>query len=401
MPLPALQMTWRALRAQPLRSLEAAAGLIIAVAAAVAGASLAAGAERVRSDTPARGLGVLVLAAGPESVGLARASLKAASFASSDVDALQREVAGIERLAPATSQVAIVAAGNVARRTLVLGTTPDYFLLTEQPLAQGRWMSAEELLFGAPVCLLGAALAASLLGDVAPLNASVRIGTLTCSVIGVLAAGSNSDPDASDLLAMPLVTLQRGVLGTPTIESIYMRARGDHTPVVVAHQVDALMRERRRVDATAAADFSLRAARALDPSPASAAAEDAAAVLKGAALVSFLLGGLGLFASVRTSTAERRRQLASSSAPSSSRRALVVHLTLEAALLALLGGLLGSALGLVAARVWAHLGGYPVSVPIRALWLAPVAATLVAAAFGALGATSATRRSAPELPGRD
>jgi putative ABC transport system permease protein len=400
MPLSALSIAWRALRAQPLRSLEGAVGLIIAVAAAVAGASLAAGAEQVRADAPARGLGVLVLAAGPESAGLARASLTAASFDSSDVDALEREVAGIERLAPATSQVAIVTAANEARRTLVLGTTPDYFMLTEQPLSQGRWMSAEELQFGAPVCLLGSALAAALLGDVAPLDASVRIGTLTCSVIGVLAAGAGSDPDASDLLAMPLVTLQRAVLGAPTIASIYLRTRGDHAPVVVAHQVDALMRERRRIGATEPGDFSLRAARALDPSPATAAGESAAGVLKGAALVSFLLGGLGLLVSVRASTAERRR-LATGAAVGSSRRALSVHLTLEAALLALLGGLLGSALGLVVARVWAHLGGYPVAVPIQALWLMPLAATLVGAAFGALGAASGARGSAAELPGRD
>jgi putative ABC transport system permease protein len=400
MPLSALWIAWRGLRARPLSSLEGAAGLIIGVAAAVAGASLAAGADRVRAHAPARGLGVLVLAAGPESAGLARASLNAASFDNSDVDALEREVAGIERLAPATSQVAIVAGAKEARRTLVLGTTPDYFMLTEQPLSQGRWMTAEELQFGAPVCLLGSALAADLLGDVAPLDASVRIGTLTCSVIGVLAAGAASDPDASDLLAMPLVTLQRGVLGAPTIASIYVRARGDHAPVVVAHQVDALMRERRRIGATAAADFSLRAARALDPSPATAAAESAAAVLKGAALVSFLLGGLGLLVSMRASTVERRRHAIDATA-GPSRRALSVHLTLEAALLALIGGLLGSALGLVVARVWAHLGGYPVALPIHALWLMPVAATLVGAAFGALGAASATRRSAAELPSRD
>jgi putative ABC transport system permease protein len=199
---------------------------------------------------------------------------------------------------------------------------------------------------------------------------------------------------------MPLVTLQRGVLGAPTIASIYVRARGDHAPVVVAHQVDALMRERRRIGATAAADFSLRAARALDPSPATAAAESAAAVLKGAALVSFLLGGLGLLVSMRASTVERRRHAIDATA-GPSRRALSVHLTLEAALLALIGGLLGSALGLVVARVWAHLGGYPVALPIHALWLMPVAATLVGAAFGALGAASATRRSAAELPSRD
>jgi putative ABC transport system permease protein len=400
MPLSALWVAWRELRAQPLRSLEGAAGLIIAVAAAVAGASLAAGAEQVRADAPARGLGVLVLAAGPESAGLARASLNAASFDSSDVDALAREVAGLERLAPATSQLAIVAGAHETRRTLVLGTTPDYFMLTEQPLSQGRWMSAEELQFGAPVCLLGSALAAGLLGDVPPLDASVRIGTLTCSVIGVLAAGAGSDPDASDLLAMPLVTLQRGVLGAPTIASIYLRTRSDHAPVVVAHQVDALMRERRHIGATATGDFSLRAARALDPSPATAAAERAAAVLKGAALVSFLLGGLGLLVSVRASTAEQRR-LAIGTAVGSSRRALSVHLTLGAALLALLGGLLGSALGLVVARVWAQLGGYPVAVPIQALWLMPVTATLVGAAFGALGAASATRRSAAEPLARD
>jgi putative ABC transport system permease protein len=389
---PTLETAWRELLAHPWRTLAVASGLSLGAAATVASGALAASVERgVLADADAQGRGLLVLAVGSERSGVARASLVPAGISVADVEALRSEIAGIERLAPSSSTLALVAAGpNQTRRTLVLGTTPDYFAITEQALERGRWMTAEELAAGAPVCVAGPALAAQLLGAADPLQSSVRVGTLSCAIVGVLAAkGPNAASD--DLLAMPLLTLQRSVTGVSSISAVYLSVRPEHSPLVVAHQVDSLMRERRRLAPGAVAELSVRGARAFVPGP-PGAAEHVPSALAGAAIAGYLLGGMHILLGLRSSSDERRRRQeledATANAP--------LRVTLEAALLSALAGLLGAIVGLVLSYVTARLGGYPFSVPSRSVPVAVALSLLVGMTFALPAVISAARRSSPE-----
>jgi len=388
----AIGAAWRELLAHPWHNLAVASGLVLGAAATVAGGALAASVERsLLADAEAQGHGLLVLAAGSERAGAARASLLPAGLDAGDVEALRHEVAGIERLAPATSHLLLAAtAPNRAHRTLVLGTTPDYFAITEQALARGRWMTADELAAGAPVCVAGPALTARLFGDADPLQGSVRVGTMSCSIVGVLAAkGPNVASD--DLLAMPLVTLQRSVTGVPAVSAVYFSVRPEHSPLVVAHQVEMLMRERSRLGPSAVPELSVRTARALIPGP-SGAGEYLPSALAGAAVAGYLLGGLGVLLALRTRLDERRRQPQGVESANRS----PAPLALEAALLATLAGLLGAGAGLGLGYVGARLGGYGFSLPLRAVPLAVAASLLVGSAFAAPALLAAARRSRAE-----
>jgi putative ABC transport system permease protein len=389
---PTLENAWRELLAQPWRTLAVASGLSLGAAATVASGALAASVERgVLADADAQGRSLLVLAMGSERSGVARASLVPAGIAVDDVEALRAEIAGIERLAPASSTLTLVAtAANQTRRTLVLGTTPDYFAITERALERGRWMTPDELAAGAPVCVAGPALAAQLLGGADPLQSSVRVGTLSCAIVGVLAAKGPSAA-SDDLLAMPLLTLQRDVTGVPTASAVYLSVRPEHSPLVVAHQVDMLMRERRRLAPGAAAELSVRMARAFVPGP-SGAAEHLPSALAGAAIAGYLLGGLYLLLGLRSSIDERRRRQevddASRNAP--------LRAAFEAALLSTLAGLLGAIVGLGLSYVTARLGGYPFSVLARSVPVAVALSLLVGMTFALPAVLSVARHSPPE-----
>ncbi len=389
-----LGTAWRELLAHPWRTLAAASGLSLGATAAVAGGALAASVERSQLvAAEAQGRGLLVLAVGSERSGAARASLLPRGFAADDVEALRREIGGIERLAPASSLLTLVAAApRQAQRTLVLGTTPDYFAVSEQALARGRWMTGDELAAGAPVCVAGSALAAQLFRDADPLQGSVRVGTLSCTVVGVLAAKGQSAA-SDELLVMPLSTLQRDVTGVPTVAAVYFSVRPEHSPLVVAHQVDMLMRERWRLGPSAAPEFAVRTARAFIPAP-SAAFEHLPPALAGAAIASYLLGGLGLLLVLRHGIDERLRQ---QGLESGSRSALPLRVMLGAALLAAMAGLLGATLGLGLGYVTARLGGYSFSLFARTVPLAVAASLLVGLASAAPAALAAARRS-PATP---
>jgi putative ABC transport system permease protein len=379
---PIIRFAWRELLAHPVRSLSAGVGIVVAVAALLAATSLRRSVEKRIVDRAAQGAGLMVLTTGVERQGPSRAALLPGSFDDADLAALRREVPGIDQLAPATSRLALVATASKSHRALVLGTTPDFFALTGRSLALGRWMSNDELSAGAPVCVMGQALRARLFEAADPVGSTVRTGTLLCQVIGVLGTtpgGPASDTD--DVLVTPLATLQRETLGAQTVSAIYMVNRADHSPIVVAHQVEMLMRERRRLPEGAPADFTLRAGR--DLMAETEVAAPLLAALGGVAAASLLLGGICLMTAMFASIRERRRQLGACLAIGAARRDVAAYFWFEAVLLAAGAALAGVPLGLLLTTALVHRFGLDFGVSGPGVALALLGAVSIGVLFGA------------------
>jgi putative ABC transport system permease protein len=384
MEYPLIRFAWRELLAHRARSLAAGAGIALAVAALLAATSLRRGIERrIVADGVAQGDGLMVLTIGGERQGASRAALLPESFHDADLAALRREVPGIDQLTSAAGRQAIVAAAGKAHRALVLGTAPEFFTLTARTLTNGRWMSAPELAAGAPVCVIGQTLRAELFEAADPVGRTVRTGTLVCQVVGVLAVKPGGPvPDMDDVLVMPLLTLEREILGAQTVSAIYISNRADHSPIVVSSQVEMLMRERRRLAPGAPADFTLRSGRDFLPE----VPENAAlllAALDGAAGVGFLLGGLCLMTAMFASIRDRRRALGLSVVMGASRGDVASYFLIEATLLAACAGLAGLPFGIALAYLGAHPSGLDFGVSAPGLALALLGALTVGVLFGA------------------
>jgi putative ABC transport system permease protein len=388
---PALWIAWRELLAHPARSLAAGVGVFLAVAALVAGTSLRAGAERRETrEAAALGQGLIVLTPGVSRQGVSRASLLPASFDDADVAALRREVVGIDKLAIATSRRAIVANEGKTQRALVMGTTPELFALTARPLSAGRWMTAAELASGAPVCIIGQLLRTRLFDAADPLGRTVRTGTLLCQVIGVLATPQAvAAPDPGAVLVLPIVTLQRDILGTQNISAIYISSKADHSRIVVKHQVEMLMRERRHLNPNAVPDFSISEGSDLIPAEV-ARASTLPSTLEAVAALSFLLGGVCILTSLFWSIRDRKRQLGVSLAMGASGRDMALHLCIESVLLSTLAGLSGVPLGLALAFAEHRRAGLDMGVSASGLALALLGSVAVGVLFALPAARAAT-----------
>jgi putative ABC transport system permease protein len=325
---------------------------------------------------------------------LRRSSGFAASkaFDKDDVDAIQNDVLGIERLAPTVSRGALAVWGNKNWRTSITGTTSVYLDVRDYQVAKGRKPSDAEFASGQPLCLIGATTAKELFGSEDPLGAAIRLDKLSCEVIGVLAAKGQSGmgQDQDDVVLMPLRAVQRRLAGNNDIGTIYISVAGSRSTTLVRDRVENLLRDRRHIPRDAESDFSVRDMKEI--AEAMTSATGALTGLLGAiAGVSLLVGGIGIMNIMLVNVTERTREIGIRLAIGALASEVLLQFLVEAVVLSMFGGIIGIALGLLGSYFATHSLGLPFTLLPQILLLAFGFSALIGVAFGYLPAHKAAR----------
>ena len=151
-----ISLARREIRRNVLRSSLTILGIVIGVAAVITLVTLGGGATAQVSDQIA-GLGSNLINVRPgqgfRGPGGTRGT--AEPFTIRDAEAIEREISGLEAVAPIGSQGTQAIAGNLNWSTMVMGTTNAFFAVRDWDLAMGRIFSESELKTGKAVCVLG------------------------------------------------------------------------------------------------------------------------------------------------------------------------------------------------------------------------------------------------------
>ena len=386
-----LLMALREVRRNALRSFLTMLGVVIGVGAVIVLVTLGEGASaRVRSDIAKLGENLLIVSTGSFRRG--PASTPARSFTRDDAEAVVRELAGLSGIAPAANRQLLAVAGNRNWRTSVTGTTHDFFRVRGYTVASGRGLAPGEGSSGRAVCVLGQTVVAELFGAQDPLGQTVRLGRTPCEVIGTLGekgeAGMGQDQD--DIVVMPLVAFQRRIAGNDDITNIYVSAAPGRPTTLVKTQLEALMRERRRVGRGEEDDFAVRDMAEIAATMASATGA-LAALLGAIAAVSLVVGVIGILNIMLVSVSERTREIGIRLSIGALPREVLLQFLVEAAVLSSIGGLLGIAIGVGGSFLAARALDIPFVVVPRILGIAFLFSAAVGLVFGLLPARRAAR----------
>jgi len=125
--------------------------------------------------------------------------------------------------------------------------------------ARGGTFSESETSRGAPVCILGETVRRELFAHQDALGAALRLGGVSCAVVGVLKPKGRSSLglDQDDMVVIPLSTFQRCLAGNTDVSAIFVSAVTDRETPRAIRQLQALMRERRHVRPGNADDFAV------------------------------------------------------------------------------------------------------------------------------------------------
>jgi len=386
-----IALALREIRRNAMRSFLTMLGVIIGVAAVIALVTIAQGATREITDEIGK-LGVNLLIVSPGADRRASTVVPPAPLEVSDATAMERELSGIRLAAPAAFAQQLAITGNTNWRTQVAGSTNAYFDVRGFDVARGRTFTAGELKGGTAACVLGDTVREELFGPLDPLGATVRVGRVSCEVVGVLSSKGESSlgSDQDDLIVMPLVTFQRRISGNRDVSAIFASAEDGRSSAVVRQQVTALMRQRRRLQPGMEDDF-----RVADVEEFTKTAKQVTGVLTallGAiAAVSLLVGGIGIMNIMLVSVTERTREIGIRLAIGARGREVLFQFLIEAIVLSTIGGILGIGLGMLSSYGVTRALSIPFVILPEVIAGAFLFSGFVGVAFGFLPARKAAR----------
>jgi putative ABC transport system permease protein len=384
-------MALREIRRNAMRSMLTGLGIVIGVAAVIAMVSLGESAtQKVTSDVAKLGNNMLTVMPGGNRRGPGNTE-SAPPFTLADADAIRKQTAAA-LVAPAAGKSLAAIYGNKNHQVAIQGSTVDFFGVRDLRPGRGRFFNEAEAQAGLPVCVIGATVQRELFGSQEPLGESLRLGRLTCRVVGVAAAKGQSTfgQDQDDFIVLPLVTFQRRVAGSNDVTTIAVSAKSAASSDRVKSQIIGLLRERRRVGKGQSDDFTVMDMKEFAASLGSITGA-LTALLGAIAAVSLLVGGIGIMNIMLVSVTERTREIGIRMAIGARSEEVLFQFLVEAVMLSTLGGVVGIALGLFGS--WAGARGLGMSLVVSpgVLVLAFGFSASVGIAFGFFPARRAAR----------
>jgi putative ABC transport system permease protein len=331
----------RSIRRHLLRSFLTTLGIVIGVAAVVAMVTLGkATTASVQKQVSSLGTNVLQVRPG-QGFGRGGGGPRPPDFDQSDVDAVAKQVAGVKAVAPQAQAAATAIYEGSNWSTTINGTTGAFLDVQPWPLQQGRYFTPTEEAAGKLVCILGNTVYTNLYAGGQAAGTRMRIGGISCDVVGVLTArGQGGFGDQDDTVIMPIKAVQRRFSGNRDIRLMLVGVDSAYATSTVQAGIEDLLRERRNITGGKADDFNI-----FDTKQIADTLTGITTMLTGivtaVAGISLVVGGIGIMNIMLVSVTERTREIGIRLAIGAVASEVLLQFLVEAIVLSMLGGLIG------------------------------------------------------------
>jgi putative ABC transport system permease protein len=389
-----IKVAFRALRRNKMRTALTMLGIIIGVGAVIAMVGIGNGAKaQVQARIAALGQNVIQIFAGNINRGGVRSGYGGAgTLTVEDALAMEKEVPGVAAVSPEVRSGAQVMAGNNNWSTSVMGESIDYLTIRQWDLEDGTMFSDADVRSAAKVCVLGKTVADNLFPDEDPIGKIIRIRNVPVKVLGVLKpkGASMYGSDQDDVLLVPYTTCMKRFAGVTMLRSILAQAATADQIKEVQDGITSLLRQRHRIQAGHDDDFMMRNQQEISETQ-TAAMDTMTALLAGVAIISLIVGGIGIMNIMLVSVTERTREIGIRMAVGARGRDILLQFLIEAVALSSTGGMLGIALGIAGARLLTIIKEWPTLISADSIVIAFAFSAAVGIFFGFYPARKASQ----------
>jgi len=397
----AVRLALQTLRAQKLKSGFSLLGVFIGVASLIGAWSIVNGVNRYMTEKFAQtifGVNTFQLRRQPvftpnvpDSVW--RAWRRRPRIRFSDADAISEGLTVPAITAWQSSDQVTVAFGNKEARDIELTAASErYFDIKNLKIAVGRPFTGEENRSGAPIAVLGDAVAKRLFVDRSPIGRNVRIGGVPYRVIGVVEKqGSVLGFPLDRFVVVPALSPAQNLVNPPGIlDAFLVKARSDAEMREAISQAEGIMRSRRHLRPKQDNNFVLDTSEGVQQFWAGIS-RILVVLLPGVVLVSLVIGGIVIMNIMLMAVAERTREIGLRKSLGARRRDVLSQFLAESTAIASVGAAFGIVAGILLTLAINAFTPLPANVSPASVVLGVVMGAGVGVAAGVYPASRAAR----------
>lgn len=225
-PLLSIEISYRAIKSNKIRSFLTTLGIIIGVAAVISLVSITGRAkDMIEGQLASLGANSLVVNSGKR-----------------------------------TKSGKTVVTGNRNVFTAVIGVGEDFIFINDWFPERGTFFNELDVRETALVCVLGKTVKENLFGDQNPLGKSVRIGKYTYRVIGVMSpiGPTPSGKDQDDIVLLPYTSVQKRIVGSKSLNRITVFVDSTYDLAYAQGEIEKTLRRQHGVKDEMDDDFFVR-----------------------------------------------------------------------------------------------------------------------------------------------
>jgi putative ABC transport system permease protein len=337
----------KSLKSNPLRSILTLIGMAVGIAAVIYVVTLGQiTQQRVKSQLEALGSNILLIRPGSSQRHGVRTNTEVVNLQISDAEEIEKTSPAIIHAVPIISSRANVEFRDKNTNINIDGVPPIHLRINNNSLVEGRFFNEAEMSQRSRVCVLGSTASQQLFENHSPVGESVLINGKRFEVIGLLAAKGEGWYSPDEEVFVPLTTARERLFGRDNLSYIQAQMGSAADFDEALFDIETILRRNHRLRPDQENDFSVRRQDFFLSTIQDTNKEIADFIIL-IALISLLVGGIGIANVMLVAVTERTREIGIRRAIGAKKIAIILQFLTEAVSLGILGGIIGLGSGMI------------------------------------------------------
>ena len=377
------------------RMMLALLGILFAVMSLVAFGNISSGMKRKIDDEIGKfGKNLVILRAGLvfQAGRATKQFSEARTLKLADIKQIKESLQGIEEIAPYYDTTYPARYEDKTLRVSVIGVTDNIFSIKNATLLMGRFFTKDDDRTTEKKVVVGYKVYDNLFDLKDPIGKYILLFRVPTEIIGVMEEkGTDLTGQDQDIIVyMPLNTFMRRYSNIDYIKGAYIQTQDGIPLNEMKTRLRAFVRKIHNMKASEKDDFSVFTMEDILKTREEGIRLVTVLTII-ASTVSFLIGGLGIFAIMLLSVSERKMEIGIRRVVGSKKRDIVLQFLTESVIVALIGGAFGVAVGFVITLIVDYFGGFPFMFGLQNIFISLFISMIVGILAGIYPAIQGTK----------
>ncbi|MFA5878902.1 MAG: ABC transporter permease [Candidatus Margulisiibacteriota bacterium] len=379
-----------AILANKVRSGLTILGIVIGIAAVIAMLSVGQSAgKNISSSIEKMGTNILTIRPGLNRQRMVQTNVSQ-RLTFTDFKALEKRLKSLALVAPEVTLRGQLKFHAKNINTSVSGVNEAYFKARNFKLNLGSFFNEQKTRSFAKICVIGQTVQDNL-GLINPVGETIRINRTPFLVIGTYEArGGSGFNDEDDQVFIPITTAKERLIGDDNLRNIYVSVINKSDTDKVTEIITATLRKEHKLGDEKEDDFSIRSQLELLETM-QGVTRSFTILLGSIALISLIVGGIGIMNILLVSVTERTKEIGIRKAIGAYESDILKQFLIEALVLCIIGGIIGIILGVIIAWAISFFTTWPLCISPISIFLAVGVSSLTGLFFGYYPAKKAAK----------